>query len=125
MLPPLNGFARCPCHNAAKRSACTARAQQDRRTGPSAPAPQSTEQDRFNPDSKPHRKYFPGVTEGDEMKHTYLTALRSGHEPEASSGIVPRIVLRLEVIDTEWPDCGDLGNVFTGFRPVEVRRIAG
>ncbi len=58
------------------------------------------------------------------MKHTFVTTLRSGHEPEVSSGFVPRIVLRREVVNTEWPDRGDLSYVFTGFRPVEMRRVA-
>ena len=58
------------------------------------------------------------------MRHTFVTTLRCGLELEVSSGLISRIVLRLEVVDTEWPDRGDLGNVFTGVRPVEVRRVA-
>jgi hypothetical protein len=46
------------------------------------------------------------------------------HRPEGSSGLVPRIILRLDVFKPKRTNRRDLGNIFTGFCPMEVRRVA-
>jgi hypothetical protein len=86
----------------------------------SQPAEQrTTEQHRFAPDLKPHRKSIPGATKVDERKAQFLTTLRSGYEPEVSSSFVPRIILRLEVVNTQGPNRRFLCNVLTGFCPMD------
>jgi hypothetical protein len=56
--------------------------------------------------------------------------LRCWSEPRAIcfallGNLVPRIVFRIHVFKTERSDRAHLRHVFTGLRPVEVRRIAG
>ena len=38
---------------------------------------------------------------------------------------IPRVVLRVDVFQTEWLDCGYLRDVLARLGPVEVGRIAG
>lgn len=49
---------------------------------------------------------------------------RQGLWPEVSSGIVPRIIVRLEVVKAQWSNRSDLGNVLTRFCPMEMGCIA-